>query len=190
MPTDQSTETLTEAVGYFHETESFQAAIDELLTDGFDQSELSLLAGEHAIEAKLGHMYDKVTEIEDDPNAPRAAYVSKETFPEAEGLIFSGLFYVGAAVAAGAIVATGGAMLAALAGAAAGGGATGAIGAVIARMVGRHHANYIHEQLEKGGLLLWVRTRDEEHERRAVDILRKHSAQDVHTHPIPSAAAV
>jgi hypothetical protein len=36
-------------------------------------------------------------------------------------------------------------------------------------------------------MLLWVRTRDDLHETRARDILKKHSAYDVHIHEIPVA---
>ena len=39
-----------------------------------------------------------------------------------------------------------------------------------------------------GGLLLWVRTRDADCEQRALEILRHHSARDVHLHQIPERA--
>jgi hypothetical protein len=48
------TTTIREAVGVFHDPASLQEAIDELLSSGFDRAELSLLAGEHAVEEKLG----------------------------------------------------------------------------------------------------------------------------------------
>jgi hypothetical protein len=38
--------------------------------------------------------------------------------------------------------------------------------------------------LDKGGLLLWVRTRDLEHEQRAKHILERHSGDDVHVHEL------
>jgi hypothetical protein len=37
-------------------------------------------------------------------------------------------------------------------------------------------------------VLLWVRLRDTEAEQRALDILRRHSAHDVHVHDIPATA--
>jgi hypothetical protein len=40
--------------------------------------------------------------------------------------------------------------------------------------------------MDRGGLLLWVRTWDVEDERRAVEILRKHSGSDVHVHALPA----
>ena len=64
-----------EAVGVFHDEGALQDAVDELLISGFDRSSLSLLASECAVQQKLGHRYDKVTEIEDDLQVPRIAYI-------------------------------------------------------------------------------------------------------------------
>lgn len=47
----------SEAVALFHDVKSLQAAIDELLTSGFDRADLSVLGNEKAIEDKLGHNY-------------------------------------------------------------------------------------------------------------------------------------
>jgi hypothetical protein len=46
----------------------------------------------------------------------------------------------------------------------------------------------MEEQLARGGLLLWVRTRDAEHERRAVDVVTRNRADDVHVHDLSRAA--
>ena len=44
----------------------------------------------------------------------------------------------------------------------------------------------LQEQLDRGGLLLWVHTRDAAHEERATEILRRHSGRDVHVHDLPA----
>jgi len=186
MPADQSAETIREAVGVFDDLASLEAAIDELLSHGFDRAEISLMAGEEAVEEKLGHMYRKVEEVEDDPAVPRSAYVARESLGAAEGALAGGLLYVGAAAAAGAVFATGGTLAAAITASALAGGAGGLIGTVLASMVGRHHADYLQTQLDHGGLLLWVRTWDAEHEKRAIEILSRHSAHDVHIHDLPN----
>jgi hypothetical protein len=178
------TTTLREAVGVFHDPDSLQEAIDELLSSGFDRRELSLLASEHAIEAKLGHRYRKVAELEDDPRAPRTAYVSLESIGDAEGGLIGGLMYLGAVVAGGAMVASGGTLAGAFLAAAMAGSAGGLFGSALARLIDYHHADYLQRQLEKGGLLLWVRTRDLEHEQRAKRILERHSGEDVHVHEL------
>jgi len=188
MSADTSSDTVREAVAVFKDANSLQDAIDDLLSSGFNRAELSLLAGEKAVTEKLGHKYEKVEDLEDDPNAARTAYVSTESVGDAEGAVIGALVYVGAVVAAGAVVATGGSAAAVLAAAAAAGGGSGVIGAILAKAIGDDHARYLQEELEHGGLLLWVRTWDESREKRAVDILSKHSGKDVHVHTLPAAA--
>ena len=64
---------IREAVGIFHRSENLQGAIDELLGSGFHRAELSLLASESAVQAKLGHRYEKINVLADDPSVPRSA---------------------------------------------------------------------------------------------------------------------
>lgn len=180
--------TISEAVAVFDDIETMQAAIDELQSSGFDRAEISLVAGTEAVEAKLGHAYRKVAELEDDANVPREAYVSTESIGDAEGALIGGLFYVGATAAIGAVVASGGTVLAALAAAAVYGGAGGLIGGILAQLVGERHADYLQAQLDRGGLLLWVHARDDAHAARATGILERHSAHDVHVHALPATA--
>jgi hypothetical protein len=187
MSTGQEISEVREAVGVFDTAEALQAAIDELQSSGFDRADISLMTSEHAVEEKLGHKYRKVTELEDDVEVPRTFYIAPEAIGEAQGALVGALFYVGAIGAAGLIFATGGTMAAAIAGAAAAGGAGGVIGALLAKLIGEHHAHYVQEQLDRGGLLLWVRTWSPERETRAVDILKKHSGRDVHVHGLRAA---
>lgn len=182
MTERQDNKLVREAVGVFDDAETLQAAVDELESHGFDRAELSLLAGEKTVEEKLGHIYQRTTELEDDPDAPRASFVNAESLGAAEGGLIGGFLYAMGVAAAGSVVASGGA-LAAILGAGAMAGGTGAlIGTVLALLVGEHHADYLQTQLDRGGLLLWVRTRDAAHEAKATEILAKHSAHDVHIH--------
>ncbi len=173
-----------EAVGVFSSEETMQAAIDELLVSGFDRAELSLLASEAAVTEKLGRRYRKVSELEDDPDVPSAAYVSPEAIGDAEGAVIGALIYVGAGVLMGPVAAAGGGIVAIAAAAVAGGAAGGGIGALLARMIGKSHADHIQRQLDNGGLILWVRVWDAAREAKALDILKRHSGQDVHVHEI------
>jgi hypothetical protein len=160
-------QSVREAVGVFHDEKSLQSAVDELLIADFDRSYLSLLAGNAAVEEKLGHVYEKVAELEDDSRAAYQAYVGVDSRTEAKGAIMSGLAYVGAI------------------GAVAAGGTGGVIGGYLARFLDQHHATYLQDQLDRGGLLLWVRVPDPEHEQRALDTLKRWSADDVHVHDLP-----
>lgn len=174
-----------EAVAVFHDEPSLQNAVDELLVAGIDRSNLSLLASEHVVEDKLGHRYDKVAELEDDPDTPRIVYMGKDSRIEGESAAISGLAYIGAVGAAGAILATGGAILPAILGAAAAGGMGGVIGGILARYMGAHHADYLQKQLDHGGLLLWVSVHGADQERTVCKILKRGSADDVHVHDLP-----
>lgn len=184
MTNTQTPGTVREAVGLFATADTLQAAIDDLLSSGFDRAELSLLASEEAIESELGHTYRKVGDLEDDDRIPREAYVSQESIGDAEGGLVGGLMYVGAVATAGAIVASGGAVAAMINGAILAGGAGALIGTALATLVGDLHARHLQDHLDRGGLLLWVNIRDAEHEKRAMDILKRHSGQDVHVHDL------
>lgn len=187
MPSEQEVATIREAIGVFSRSDDLQDAIDELLSSGFNRADLSLLAGEQAVEEKLGHWYEKVGGLADDPTIPRTAYVSTQAIGDAQGGLIGGLMLVGAMAAAGAVVASGGTLAATIAATAAVGGAGGLVGSILAKWIGDHHAHYLQEQLDRGGLLLWVRTWNAEDERLAVEILRKHSGGDVHVHALPAA---
>lgn len=184
MSLNRQEQTGTEAVGVFADAAGLQAAIDELTSSGFDRADLSLLAGEEAVKEKLGAIYRKVEDLEDDPTTPRMAFVSEESIGDAQGGLMGGLAYIGAVAAGGAIVASGGTLLGAAVAAALAGCAGGAIGSALAKLVGDRHSRHLQEQLEHGGLLLWVRTWTKDQETKAVSILSRHSAHDVHTHEI------
>jgi hypothetical protein len=182
-------ETIREAVGVFASANDLQAAIDELLSSGFHRAELSLLASEEALNEKLGSGFLNARAIEDDPVVPRTAYVSPEAIGDAQGGIVGGLVYAGATVAAGAVVLSGGAIVAAIVAATLVGGAGGIVGALLAKWLGDNHAQYLQTQVDHEGLLLWVRTRDAKAEDRAVNVLKRHSSRDVHVHTLSSEAA-
>ena len=181
----KSAGTAREAVGVFHEIAAFQDALDELTSSGFDRAALSLLASQDTVEQKLGHAYRRVGELEGDAAVPRAAYADDHSIAEARTGAIGGLAYIGAVAAAGVVVASGGGLAAAIAGAAIAGGGGGLLGSIAANFIGKAHADNLQAQLDKGGLLLWVRTADAGEEQRALEILRKHGAEAVHIHALP-----
>lgn len=171
-----------EAVGVFANEASMQAAIDDLLAAGFNQADISLMASEATVEKELGHRYEKVSEMEDDRNAPHAAYVSPESRGDAEGAAIGTLMYIGAGILMGPAALAGGGIGAMVAAAFLGGGTGAAFGSILALYVEKRHADYIEEQIEHGGLLLWVRAWNAEQEKSAQEILSRHSGKDVHVH--------
>ena len=174
-----------EAVAVFHDERSLRAAVDELLISGLNRAAINLLAGQQTVEATLRHSYTKVTELEDDPGVPRIAYMGPDSRIEAESVTVGGLAYVGAVVSAGVVVASGGSILAALLAVTIAGGLGGLIGAALAKIIDKHHAHYLQLQLEKGGLVLWVTLSNPDQESRALEILKRLGADDVHVHQLP-----
>src|SRR5437667_597809 len=175
-----------EAGGVFQDAGSLQAAVDELLLNGFDRSTLSLMATSDTVERELGHRYRRVEEMADDPNAPHVAYVGVDSPVTGQGAAAAALAYIGACGAAATVVASGGALAVAIAAALVAGASGGMIGAGIARFIDHYHARRLQDQLERGGILLWVRTIDEHCERLACDILERNGATNVHIHSLPA----
>ncbi|SFA71387.1 hypothetical protein SAMN05421688_0303 [Poseidonocella pacifica] len=174
---------IPEAVGVFDSFESLQAAFYDLRMVGFSRYDISLLAGEDALREKLGDAYWSASELEDNPKAPRAAFVSEEAMGELEGSIAGGFFFLGSYIAMAAMLTPASTLAASIAAIAIGGTPGAVIGTLLARRVGTHHKDYYATQIEHGGILLWVRVKDKEHEDLAVQILKGHSGRDVHVHP-------
>jgi hypothetical protein len=191
MTNDHSAAPAREAVAVFNDGATLLEAIDDLESSGFGREDLSLLAGKDTVEAKLGHVFERVKDLEDDPRAPRQAFIAPESVGDAKGWAIGGLLYVGGVSAAGAVVASGGTLLAAILAASSVGGAGGLIGTVLAQWIQHDYSAYLQDQIDRGGLLLWVHLRDAGHEHRALEILRRYSAHDAHVHALqmPRAAA-
>lgn len=181
---DTETPMVREAVAVFQTEKDMQAAIDDLLTHGFNRAEMSLLASTEAVEKKLGHRFRSVRELEDDPEAATIAYATTELAGAEEGAVIATLTYLGALAAFVPVVAGGGALAAALVAMAVGGGGGATIGALLARLIEKNHADYIADQLAHGGLVLWVRTWNSDDEAAAIRILKSHSGEDVHVHGV------
>ena len=173
-----------EAVAVFDDVAAFERAVEELLAAGFSRDALSMLAGEDTIERKLGHRYRRVEELEDDPEAPRTAFVTLRELAERETTVWNSVTILPSLIAAGTVVATAGPLAAAIIGTAVGGAA---LATVLAHWMDDRQARWLEEQLERGGILLWVRVDDPEQERRALAILARHAAHDVHLHELPEA---
>jgi hypothetical protein len=183
MSAEPSRRTVREAVAVFDEVNELDAAVEDLLAAGFSKADISLLASEESVRKKLGHRYERVQEMEDEPDAPRIAYRTRASLGDSDDMIIGTLTYLPTVVAAGTVVASEGVVAAAVTGTAIAGAL---IGTVLTRWLDRHHAERLQQQLERGGLLLWVRTPDPDTERRAVEILTRHSAHDVHIHQLPA----
>lgn len=174
-----------EAVAVLEDVAELEAAVDDLRAAGFAEDDISLLAGRDAVERKLGRMYRRVEELEDDPAAPRTAFASLRRLGDREDRVVSSLTILPTLIAAGTVVASAGAVAAAIVGTAVAGAA---VGTALSHFMNKGHAEWLQEQLDRGGLLLWVRTADAGRERAAIEVLTRHAAHDIHVHEIPAPA--
>ena len=173
---------IPEAVGVFDDYKTMQAAMYDLMLAGFSRYDISVLGTEEALREPFGDAFLRADELEDNPDTPRAAFVSEEAMGELEGGLIGGFIFLGSYAAMMALLGPA-STLAASVGAAAIGGAPGAvIGTLLARRADRHHRDYYRHQIENGGILIWVRTADAEKERLATEIMKRHSGRDVHVH--------
>ena len=173
-----------EAVGVFDTPDALEAAVDELEISGFDRAAISVLASDATVRDRLGKLYGSVGEIVDDPRAPLAAFVSKDSRMEGQAATVGAPMFIGGIAGGLAVVASGGALVAAFAGAIALGAVGAGIGGLLARVIAHRHLDRVWEQLAQGGLVLWVGVRDEAAGARALEILSKAGARDAHLHEI------
>lgn len=179
---------LREAVGVFHDAGAFEHAVQDLLTCGFDRADISMLATERTVRGKLGDYYQDTHAAEDDPQAPRQAWVGSGTRTEGRSAIAGVLGYLGAITAAGVVIASGGAAAVAIAAGVVGGGATAAVGASLGRLIERRVGETLRGQLDHGGIVLWVRLQREEQAEPAVEAMRRCGGEDIHVHQLRMAS--
>ncbi len=168
-----------EVVGVFQSSESLEKAISALGSAGWDRAEMSLLGHAEAIApGKTAH------QLANDPNVEREAIVS-DTDERQGRTLAAGIGGVVAAFAAtGATILTGGGTLAAIVGAHAfGGGATVVIEAV-GRFLGGAHAQSLQEQVDRGGILLWVVLRGDGDESKARAVMTAAGATATYAHDV------
>jgi hypothetical protein len=129
----------------------------------------------------------QVQDLADNPATPRTEYIPTENVGALQGGIISGLTYIATLSAAGAVIASGGSVAALLAATAVAGSTSGAIGVILAKIIGKIHADRLEDQLAHGGLLVWVKITDDNAENLVRLILKKYKASDIHMHTFDSA---
>ncbi|MEH6951874.1 hypothetical protein V4R08_11130 [Nitrobacter sp. NHB1] len=173
-----------EAVGVFSDFEALETAVDELEVSGFDRAAVSVLASDQKIKERMDGLYPTLIEIEDDGRAPGTAFAEKESRVEGEAALVGIPFYIGCVAAAAVAAGSGGLAVPAIGTIIVGAAAGGGLGVLLASAVAHHHRASVSKQLSRGGTVVWVNVRDDDAEKRAVEILTKAGARDVHVHEI------
>lgn len=176
-----------EVVAIFHTPEDLETAIDHLLSSGFDRATISLLASELAVEEKLGHRYINGYTGRRSHRATYGLCLERCHRRRRRGADRRAVLCRRDAHRRRCRRVRWGIR-----------GSTccgrdrwrdrGLIASILARRVGRHRAQYFEEQMEHGGLLVWVRTTNPADQACAMMILKDHAGDGVHVHGRPDAA--
>lgn len=172
---------LREAVGVFAEQKNLDATVAELEGTAFPRHDISVLGNEkktddyYTVKASSDNLID-------DPEAPRTISVRPEEKTIGTAALIGccayicGTFFVitsGSTSTLGIIgTITAGSFLGAL------------IGVATSLLIWKKYNLLLRDRLEKGGLVLWVKTPDPEKERLAQQIMCKHGGRRVHVHEI------
>lgn len=176
------TQTVRECVGLFLTGEDLQEAIRELESTAFPRQDISVMGTRSELMDVFGSKTIDPHMAMDNPDTPRAAPARPEEKNIGTSAMVSVPAYVGAMAAA---LSAGAVAFPAIIGAAViGGVGGGAMGGILAKLFGDRDTRHYEEQIDRGGLLLWVRTPDREREEIAVSIMRKFHALEVHVHDI------
>jgi hypothetical protein len=178
---------IREAVAVFHDPKALQEAVSDLQGHGFDRAEISFIARE-GFSGQVAEDYREAGEVKDKPDVAREAPTDETDIRQRRTLEISMAATIAAFAAVGFTVLSGGATAVAAGVGVVAAGGVGGLGALLGRLYGQGQERYVREQIDRGGVLLWVRTKDAEAERRALDVLRRHAAVDAHVHEVPAGA--
>ena len=168
-----------EAVAVFDDQKELQDSVDELQSAGFNRADFSVLPAWSNLEKILGYKLDTIADALDNPDIPRSIQVSTRSLGTAQGVLIFLPVYVGSLCGIG-LAASGGAGLAAISLAALAGGLIGAaLGIAPALSIKRRYRRRIEDQIDRGGLVLWVAADNRDRAERAKKVLNSHHAQEV-----------
>ena len=173
-----STEVFQEVVGIFKSTGDLQSAIRELENVSFTRQDISVMGGRGELERVFGTKTVSPHDALAHDDIPRQSPSRPEEQTIGVAGMIGGSAYVGAmalALAAGAVT-----FPAIMSAAVIGGIGGGTLGAVLSRIMGGRYTRHMEEQIEKGGLLLWVRADTQHKIETAKQIMTAHNGYDVH----------
>lgn len=174
-----------EAVGIFNDATNLQHALDALEEQGFMRQEISIFANDIAPFPTDPDIPRHADAVKDDPSSPRQVFIPVEIMGEVEGSLIGAPIYVGAVAGAIAAAAAGYTIAVIVGSAVIMGLAGGALGYFAAQWIRRKYDRAIEAQMQSGGIVLWVAVRATGMQEVALEVLRKHSARDVHLHDVP-----
>jgi len=171
---------MKEITGIFDKKNDLDSACEELSKIGIKKSDISLLAREKDVHAKLGKDYKSVYELKAGDDIPRIEYISEKTFFNRENIFITILFYLGLITALGISVIKQDSISLDIAIAFFAGMFLQLIAIFISSIFRKRHSDYIERKLNKGGFLFWIKLSGKKNLRSKIyKILKKYSAHKV-----------
>jgi outer membrane lipoprotein SlyB len=175
-------EIIREVVGVFMCKDDLQNSIRALEGTAFPRQDISVMGNRSELEKVFGEKTVAPEFAMANPDTPRQAPSRPEEQTIGAAGMIGGTAYVGAmamALAAGAVT-----FPAIISAAVIGGISGGTLGAILSKLLGSRYNRHLEEQVEKGGLLLWVRTPDKDKEEMAMRTMITNNAYNVDIHEI------
>ncbi|MCC3861057.1 hypothetical protein [Pseudemcibacter aquimaris] len=170
---------IREVVALFDDEEEMMDTIDELECKGFDRSEISILPPLDEVEEALGHQVDDIHEAFYDPKTPRMFPLDYASWGDAQGVLIAAPFMAGAFAVTIFGASTGMTLMNTILMAVLTGSVGAVFGYLIMFLLKKRHKDEVDDQIDRGGLAMWVHVRDTAHARRAIRIFNRHHAHDI-----------
>ena len=174
---------ITEVAGIFESKEHLGDAIRELEMK-FPQTSITVMASQSALEDEIGQSTVDPKAAIDDEDVPRRSTVKPEESTILKGAVTGGATYAGGVITAMALSAGAVSIPVTFAAASAVGLASGGAAAVLTNLIGDKFTDEMDEQIEAGGLLLWVNTPSQEDQKIALNIMTEQGAKYVEVHEV------
>ena len=171
-----------EVAGIIHSGAAVEAAVDALLSAGFDRADIDLLANDDTVRQRLGGVYVPVEELPDIPEVPRHAAVKRDDLIGLSALAFALIAAIGGMAGVIIVAASDGGWQEELAAGLAGAFVVGVVVALTVRWVTRRRKMVLDP--DAGETVLWVRVRSPAQEERAGRVLLQGGAHAVRVHEI------
>jgi len=173
-----------EAVAIFKDEDEMQDVIEELESSGFDRAELSVMSSVDEEGQKAGHIIHPVEDERYNPEIPRSSHLDVASWGDAKGVLIGAPLYAGAFAMAIAGAVNRLDLVSIILLVIAGGAVGASVGFFLSAWIKSRHQEQVDEQIEQGGLVLWINIRDQKHEERVKDIISRHTTRNFHLHDI------
>jgi hypothetical protein len=176
--------TIREVVGLFQDMNALYDCVDTLQNNGIDRSEISLMNFEGHNNPQSTKEIMNTRDAEDDPAVKRMSLIGRHSLGDAQGFLIAIPIYIFTLTGVGISTALDLGVISMLLLAGGFGFLGCALGLKGAYWIKDKSEHSLRLQLAHGGIPVWVHVKDEEHEKRALNIMREFNATDVHAHDI------